>query len=510
MKRFLLGIAALFLITCTAFSMGKDEKTTTSGVRLVYPVKVFYEFSKDRLPTEYPYFAKLAEDKFGLQFVYEYVPAGSTVEKTNLLFAAGSYYDMHPYGLRTWDINRWAMEGYIVPLSDYMERLPNYRKWWSDQDWETMLAFSSAPDGKLYLLPSKNSRTISRAWVYRKDLLDSLGLEWPETIDGYRKLLSALKDAYPGHYPLFTRGAGGIFTDVFENTWRTSAGVHFDVDTGDLVYGETTDKYRRMIQFLTGLYRDGLVDPEYITNTRVRENEILYVRNTAITTPNWVGNVPYMNNMSRQNDPGVEWTYSYATLLEYDAQPMMVSLEDTYWPWGPFLTNAVQGEKLQRLIEYLDWIVNDDGLTARYFGEEGVTFEYRNGTPVFMEHMRTPDNPLGEEMWKYGLENYPILHPDRPKTAGDIIYDQMTEWAVGKDSIRKIPWPLDKTEEQYQADVHIVVRDTRDRFLHQFVLGDLDPDSDDDWQLYLTEMKKAGVDSLIAIYQKAYDRYNQR
>ena len=35
---------------------------------------------------------------------------------------------MHPYGLRVWEVNRWATDGHIVPLSDHWEDLPNYRK----------------------------------------------------------------------------------------------------------------------------------------------------------------------------------------------------------------------------------------------------------------------------------------------------------------------------------------------------------------------------------------------
>ena len=501
-----LCIVVLLLIGSFSFASGKSDGNTEKSGTDVYLVKVFYEFSKDRLPREYPYFAKLAEEKFGLRFVYEYVPADKTVEKTNLLFSAGDYYDMHPYGLRTSQVNEWAMEGHIVPLSDYLERLPSYRKWWNVLEWDSLIAFNSAPDKKLYLLPSKNPRTISRAWVYRKDLLDAIGYSWPSTIDGYYHLLVALKAAYPGLYPLFTRGSGGIFTDVFENTWRTSAGVHFDVDTNQLVYGAVTDKYRKLLRFFAKLYREELMDPEYITNTRERENEILYARNTAITTPNWVGNVAYMNAQSQLSDPTVEWEYSFATLSEYEGQPMMVNPELPSWPWGPFLTTAVRGKKLDLLIDYLNWIMDGEGMTARYFGEEGVTFEYFNGTPVFMEHMNTPENPYGIEMWEYGLENYPIFHPDRPKTEGDVIYEEMTKWAEGRDFIRQIPWDFEKNDERYRANIETVVNETRNQYRHKFVLGDLDPDDDADWSLYLNEVTKAGVDRLLALYQKSYDR----
>ena len=503
MKRLVLVAGALALAATGAFAAAEAEGAASDAV---YDVKIFYEFSKDRLPQEYPYHAEVALDKFGLRFEYDFVAGGSTVEKTDLLFAAGDYYDMHPYGLRVWEVNRWAMDGHIVPLSDHWEDLPNYRKWWTDDEWATVEAFNAAPDGKMYMLLSKNPRTISRGFVYRQDLVEDAGLEWPTTIDGYTELLRALKANNPDHYPLFTRGQGGIFTDVFYNTWRTTAGVHFDIDSGELVYGAATDKMRELLKYFTGIYAEGLMDAEFLTNTRERENEILYVANTAITTPNWTGNVPYMNNTSRKATPEVTWTHSFIPLLSAPGAEAIVNPEQVFYPWGPFLTTNSEGEKLDRLLAYLNWIMDGEGLVARYFGEEGVEFEYQDGKPVYLPHMRTPDNPDGVQGWEIGLENYPIFHPDRPLSEGDQIYKEMTEWAVGKPFIRKIAWGFNATEEKDRADVQTVVDDTWKQYRAKFVLGELDASDDAHWQEYLDALDNAGVDRLLELYQGAYDR----
>ena len=505
MKRVLLTLIVLACLLPTfAFANAAGEEGAAGDT--VYDVKIFYEFSKDRLPQQQPYHAQLALEKFGLNFEYEFVAGGSTVEKSNLLFAAGDYYDMHVYGLRTWEVNRWAMDGHIVPLSDYLDRLPNYRKWWDDASWETMRLFNNAPDGKLYILPSKNPRTISRGFVYRKDLLDDAGLEFPETIDGFETLLEKLKAAYPDHYPLFYRGGGGPFTDVFYNTWRTTSGVHFDVDTGDLVYGAATDKMRELIKYFTRIYAKGLMDPEWITNTRERENEIIYVNNTAIMTPNWCGNVPYMNNESRKANPDVVWDKAFQPLLTEEGGQAIINPEAVYYPWGPFLTTNSSGEKLDKLIDYLNWIMDGEGMVARYYGEEGVTMEYKNGIAGFMPHMNTPDNPDGEQGWKFGLENYPIFDPNRPLSEGDMIYKEMSEWAIGKPFIEQIPWGFNVTEEKDRADVETVVNDTWAQYRSKFIFGDLDASNNADWQEYLNALDKAGVERLLQIYQTTYDR----
>lgn len=507
---------AIFLVVLHALAIvpgsagGIRDTVTPASDMSVYPVHVLYEFSKDRLPTTYPYHAELAEEKFGLKFEYEYVPGTQTVEKVDILFAAGDYFDMHPYGLRVWEINRWAMQGHIVALSDYWNRFPNYRSWWDAETWQTVETFTTAPDRRLYLLPSQNPRTISRAWTYRKDLFDDLGLSWPGTVEEYYDVLRRIKEAYPDHYPLFTRGSGGIFTDVTEASWRTSGDVHFDVDTGLLVYGPATDKYRALLTYFARLYRERLMDPEYITNTRQRENEILYVKNTAVTVPNWTGNVPAMNRSSRRYNPNVTWDYDFRTLRADPGQDMLVTYEPPYHPWGPFLTTAVTGDKRDRLIEYLDWIFSEEGMTARYFGKEGETFVYTDGKPVFMDHMQSRSNPNGDPMWKWGLENYPIFHPDRELTKGDEIYAEMTAWAKGKEHIQPVPWGFTKAEDRDRADIERIVTAVRDRYRHAFVLGELDAGSDGDWRLFQEELRNAGIDRLLALYLKTYERSRSR
>ena len=120
--------------------------------------------------------------------------------------------------------------------------------------------------------------------------------------------------------------------------------------------------------------------------------------------------------------------------------------------------------------------------------------------------MRTPSNPDGTEGWMLGLENYPIFHPDRPLSGGDMICQEMTAWAQGKPFIEKIAWGFNKGEEKDRADVETVVTDTWKQYRAKFVLGDLDASSDADWQEYLAALDKAGVDRLLELYQGAYDR----
>ena len=291
---------------------------------------------------------------------------GSTVEKTNLLFAAGDHYDMHPYGLRVWEVNRWAMEGHIVPLSDHWGRLGNYLKWWSPEAWQTVQDFNKAPDGKMYMLLSKNPRTISRGFVYRQDLVEDAGLEWPSTIAGYTELLKALKANNPDHYPLFTRGQGGIFTDVFYNTWRTSGNVHFDIDSGELVYGAGHRQDARVDQVLHHDLRRG-ADGRGVPHQHPRAGERDPVRGQHRHHHPQLDRQRLLHEQHfAQGHPGGHLDPLLCPLLAGPGAEAIINPEQVFYPWGPFLTNNSKGEKLDRLIDYLNWTMDGEGLVARY------------------------------------------------------------------------------------------------------------------------------------------------
>ena len=96
--------------------------------------------------------------------------------------------------------------------------------------------------------------------------------------------------------------------------------------------------------------------------------------------------------------------------------------------------------------------------------------------------------------------------PDRPLSEGDMIYKEMTEWAVGQPFIKKIPWGFNVSEEKDRADVETVVNDTWAQYRSKFIFGDLDANSNADWQEYLDALDKAGLERLLQIYQTTYDR----
>ena len=91
--------------------------------------------------------------RFGINFVYEDMLSAGQIEKLNLLFATGQAPDvLISGGYRVPDMKRWGGEGYLLPIGDYMDKLPNFQKIWDEGEWDFAYAGSKNSDGKLYLL----------------------------------------------------------------------------------------------------------------------------------------------------------------------------------------------------------------------------------------------------------------------------------------------------------------------------------------------------------------------
>ena len=67
-----------------------------------------------------------------------------------------------------------------------------------------------------------------------------------------------------------------------------------------------------------------------------------------------------------------------------------------------------------------------------------------------------------------------------------------------------IPRVLMTTEELSRlAQIQPTISDIVDRYINQWVTGGV---TDDNWNSYLEELKGAGVEELVSIYQTAVDR----
>lgn len=125
-------------------------------------------------------------------------------------------------------------------------------------------------DGKYYGIPVINSTNIYRIpVVYRQDWLDKLGLQVPETISDFEKVIYGFANEDPDGngvkdtYGLSSEGMNVVFGAFGQIVFADQ--LYFGMKDEGLVIGALQPEMKEALQYLSKWYQDGVIDPEFIT-----------------------------------------------------------------------------------------------------------------------------------------------------------------------------------------------------------------------------------------------------
>ena len=200
-RKILTAAIAAALITAAAGCGGGDAQQASSGKyptgEISYPIDsdetVTYWVSMNSVVSKFAttnadtHYAQRLKEKTGINVEYIHPPAGQEETKFNLLLASGSMPD-----IIAWDwmnlsdnIDDLIEKGYIQKLNGFMEDYaPNMTKYMSGIEGIDKMLRTDA--GNYYVFPYVRDTDDVRVFcgpIIRKDWLDDVGLDVPETID---------------------------------------------------------------------------------------------------------------------------------------------------------------------------------------------------------------------------------------------------------------------------------------------------------------------------------------
>lgn len=220
---------------------------------------------------------KMIEERFNIDLKGFYVDPNNFQENLNVKFAGGEMPDVivvgSPAELATY------IEGGIIgelPIETIREKAPNYTKVADQYDdgslWSTMIY-----KGKNYGVANPmNQQPMAMFW--RKDWLDKLGLEIPETLEEYEEVLTAFVEQDPdGNGKKDTAGAaervfGAVF-GAFGMRCVTGIGAGSGFTVEEMQLGEDNVPFfpyirpeaKQALEVLHRWYEKGIIDKEFIT-----------------------------------------------------------------------------------------------------------------------------------------------------------------------------------------------------------------------------------------------------
>ena len=233
-------------------------------------------------------------------------------EKFGLMIASGNYPDILRKSEEYYvgGLSAELKDGVIIDMTEYIDKyMPIYTSIIesNDQLKRDVMMDDHRMIG-IYILSTLHGELMGEyPWDgigIRKDWLDELNMEIPETIDDWYKALTAFKNTYHCEAPLmigFERGYD------YCNSFLTAYGVlgEFYRDGNIVKYGPLEDGYKQWVQLFHDWYAEGLIDPNFITSdTYMRcANEMLGTGRAGAGPIVWASSADFYLTQGFTDDP---------------------------------------------------------------------------------------------------------------------------------------------------------------------------------------------------------------
>lgn len=233
-----------------------------------------------------------------IEIVIEQVPEGTLVQrveeaetKPNLIYIK-SKEDMEKLSPRLLNVEDITSDGYD-------------RAKFENRDYVEIEARHASAKGEHYVLPDYNANrdNVERAWLYRADVFEELGIEIPETMSELTEVCLKLKEHYEDSTPLAIRD-GYYGLDLIAPAWKNDASIstYYDFEKGKWSYGLSENWAGNFISYWANMHKAGLVPENYFT-MKSEEVDALIAENKAFIVPDYVWKI----GVYREENNGQEW-----------------------------------------------------------------------------------------------------------------------------------------------------------------------------------------------------------
>lgn len=505
------------------FPISKQRVTITVGVEQNSNVE---DWDTNALTLE-------LEEKANVDLVFEIFPAADTASKISARVASQSELpDILLLG--TTGLDSYVDAGVFLPLTEYYNNPDisyyfNQRLAEDPEKKDFLLRNAKSPDGEIYSLlrytPEIGNEYPNRMWI-NKTWLDTLGLPIPTTTDEYYDTLKAFVEQDPNgtgkkdEIGLIgsTNGWAQQPQDTLMNafTYIDTRYNYLTVENGKLSVAYNKPEYKEGLEYMNKLVRDGLLSPLSFTQDKSQLSVIVENPEVQLVGSLVAGSLSlYETDSIRKQD--------------FVPLPPLTGPEGTcyasYKPTLPqhvaYITKYCENPELAfRMLDYMydetmsmwqrfgvpeeDWTSKVEGTKGLYEDSLGVVCGFEqikdvmgvqnSNWPNLLPAYRDMLSPLSIQGMAISEDPYDY----------SVFTANAVQYHVGKqpdEIIEKIDYTTDETGQL--NDLLASLNTYRAESAARFIVGDK-PFSE--WDSYVQELDKIGLEEFIAISQQAYDR----
>lgn len=447
------------------------------------------------------------------------VPAGNENEKLNTMIASGKLPDFITLGWSEEAVKKMIEGKLVLPLNELADQYDPYFFKVADP---AKLGWYTQPDGNIYGYPNASSSpedykkygsnfTSNQTFEVRKDMYEAIGSPDMSTPEGFLNALKLAKEKFPevNGQPLIPLG------------------LHEFSETGNYSLEGYLQNFLAIPQQKDGKLYDRRLDPEYISwlKTFRKANEM-----GLLSKDIFIDKRPQMEEKIAQG--------RYFAMLyqrsDFDAQNMSLYQKDPNSAYiaingpanskkdaptlsGPgisgwtltLISKDVKDKK--RAIEFLTYLISEEGNKDMFLGEKGVTYDNIDGKDQFLPDvvkLLNTDRTAFDQ--KYGASyTYWMLMDTNMNLQwappGVDPQKQMADWTKGKSISMSEFGNLDPPSTSEEGVAGSKNARNWGKLLPKLLLAKSDADFDNMWNSYIEDRNKNKQDKIDAYRQKAYE-----
>lgn len=465
------------------------------------------------------------EERWGVDIIWESAPVGSDETAAYNLMLQDEDLPQIIFGQKcsTSEVEELVDDGIAMDISGLLEEYaPDY---WAfmhnpDDQWRVKdLAMATTINYGLTSFIGPRQDPTNGTWAglaIRKDWLDELGLEVPETLEEVDYVARKFHEVYgavvtgPKSYFVNCRfmadGTGAMAT------WQYATYLEND----EVKLGNMGQDYKEYLEFMHSWYEDGILDQNFSGGTTDSLQQMVNEDKTGLVCTS-VDLIPVHNQYARENGSSAEWI-PIANIVENKGD-MAKAAHSSYSAWvgkaGSVITTNCTEEQLKVALAILNWGYTEEGMIYWNYGEEGVSFEYdENGHPQFTDMI--VNHELGEsearriytgavtivpasaQIWtkRYDPRSQETVDCTMMFCSNNISADYRVPTLTYSDDVK-----------QERNDLYNAIKSYVDEMALKFVTGE---ESLDNYDEYEEQLKKLGVERLFEIMTEAYQDWAKR
>lgn len=405
--------------------------------------------------------------------------------------------------------------GLFIPLSDLIDQYaPNIKKAY-EVEYPFLKKRLTMADGNIYNIALIEDTPISyfQTLFIRKDWLEKAGIsKAPETTDEFYEALKAMQEKdingngkkderlYALTYQLLISFQGAFGSRV-ATQWQ-----QFDVDEeGKVSCPWTSIEILNTYKYLNKLYSENLIDPEILSmgfqwdklSSKISANQVAATLHSVFQHNNRLN--PLVKDFNGYYQPMNQ-------LKGPDGKSVLIMTGPPAVDNGYYFVITKECKEPVAAVKLMDFLYSEGGRMLRNYGIEGVHYDVVNGLPVFKPEYEDSTARTAQGITflclptvvkvpvEISFNTYKFTDEDKT------LYNTMAKGAL-------IPYESATPLESENKEIEAVGGDLWnyiDEMRGKFITG---KESFDNWDKYVSKCKELGLDKLLVVEQKKYDRF---